>query len=226
MVAHSGLLIEHTFDYPRPMAPVTVVSVPSLFGSGPAQVRPGAPVERVDLDATSWVDLAPGWLEGADGLLDDLLSTLPLHQGRRLLFDRWVDEPRLSAELRLDDAAPGPVRSMAAALGEQYGTPFTTCFVNHYRSGADSVAWHRDRIGRDRCEAMVAVASLGGPRTFALRPRGGGRAHRVVLRSGDLLVMGGRCQRDWEHAVPKAASAPPRMSVTFRPDRTADPATG
>jgi alkylated DNA repair dioxygenase AlkB len=65
---------------------------------------------------------------------------------------------------------------------------------------------------------MVAIVSLGAPRALLLRPRGGGTALRRNLGHGDLLVMGGNCQRTWEHAVPKAAAAAgPRISVQFRP---------
>jgi alkylated DNA repair dioxygenase AlkB len=41
---------------------------------------------------------------------------------------------------------------------------------------------------------------------------------RYNLGHGDLLVMGGSCQRTWEHAVPKSAhSTGARISVQFRP---------
>jgi alkylated DNA repair dioxygenase AlkB len=51
-----------------------------------------------------------------------------------------------------------------------------------------------------------------------LRPRGGGASLRYEIGHGDVLVMGGSCQRTWEHAVPKTARAVgPRISVQFRP---------
>ena len=64
----------------------------------------------------------------------------------------------------------------------------------------------------------MAIVSLGAPRRFLLRPAGGGTSRAFDLGWGDLLVMGGTCQRTWEHAVPKMASAKPRMSVQFRPE--------
>jgi alkylated DNA repair dioxygenase AlkB len=81
------------------------------------------------------------------------------------------------------------------------------------------VAWHGDTIGRGMTEdTMVAIVSLGAPRSLLLRRRGGGRALRHELGHGDLLVMGGSCQRTWEHAVPKTTrAAGPRISVQFRP---------
>ena len=118
---------------------------------------------------------------------------------------------------------PAVVEEMASALGGRYRTRFVSVWVNFYRGGGDSVAWHSDRIGIDPAGSMVAIVSLGGPRRFLLRPAGGGRSRSFTLASGDLLVMGGACQQNWEHSVPKVAAAPPRMSVTFRcnaaPDR-------
>ena len=52
---------------------------------------------------------------------------------------------------------------------------------------------------------MVAIVSFGDPRRLALRPRGGGESLSFEMGHGDLVVMGGSCQRTWEHAVPKVA---------------------
>ena len=75
---------------------------------------------------------------------------------------------------------------------------------------------HSDREGRSILDPMVAIVSLGGPRRFGLRPKGGGASHGFTLYSGDALVMGGACQHRFEHRVPKMASAAPRMSLSFR----------
>ena len=109
------------------------------------------------------------------------------------------------------------------ALGRHYvaelGEPFRTAGLCLYRDGRDSVAWHGDTIGRSRTEdTMVAILSVGSPRALLLRPRGGGGRLRFMLGHGDLVVMGGSCQRTWEHAVPKTAQAVgPRISIQFRP---------
>ena len=88
----------------------------------------------------------------------------------------------------------------------------------YYRDGRDSVAWHGDTIGRGKTQdTMVAIVSLGDPRRLALRPRVGGAVDLDRDGPRDLLVMGGSCQRTWEHAVPKVAHAGPRVSVQFRP---------
>jgi alkylated DNA repair dioxygenase AlkB len=65
---------------------------------------------------------------------------------------------------------------------------------------------------------MVAIVSLGSARPLLLRPRAGGGTLRYSLGHGDLIVMGGSCQRTWEHAVPKSTrTTGPRISVQFRP---------
>ncbi len=94
------------------------------------------------------------------------------------------------------------------AYADELGEPFTTAGLCLYRDGSDSVAWHGDKIGRGRIEdTMVAIVSLGATRVFALRPRGGGASLRLPQAHGDLLVMGGSCQRTWEHSVPKTSKA-------------------
>jgi alkylated DNA repair dioxygenase AlkB len=65
---------------------------------------------------------------------------------------------------------------------------------------------------------MVAIVSIGAPRALLLRPRGGGASIKYAVGHGDLLVMGGSCQRTWEHAVPKTRKPTgPRISIQYRP---------
>lgn len=194
-----------------------------LFAQGRPRVDGAAEIARHDLDGASWVDLGRRWLRGGDDLLADLAGRLAWRSVRRRMYGRMVDEPRLGAACPVGaPGAPAAVGEMAAALSRLYGESIDSVWVNYYRDGRDSVAWHRDRLGRPGsphrfgAHPIVAIVSLGGPRRFALRPAGGGRSRTFLLGSGDLLVMGGHCQHNWEHAVPKAAHAPPRMSVTFR----------
>ena len=187
----------------------------TLFGALEPSVSATARFERVPLDDSSWVDVARDLLLGADSLLDQLVRDLPFTQSRRLMYDRWVDEPRLSCPLDFRDA-PAVVRTLAGCFGSTYAIEFDSCFVNYYRDGNDSVTWHSDRIGRAILDPMVAIVSLGGPRRFGLRPKGGGESQRFTLYSGDALVMGGGCQHRFEHRVPKMAHAAARLSLSFR----------
>jgi len=189
----------------------------TLFGVAEPQVAPDVPLERVQLDPCCWADIGRGFLLGADELLRRLENTMDWHRGRRLMYGTWFDEPRQTAlEARSDAALPETIDEIRSALTRRYDRSFTGLFCNRYRDGADSVAWHADRIGRTEIDPLVAIISLGGPRTFLMRPYGGGEAERFVLHSGDLLIMGGATQHHWEHAVPKCERAAPRISVTMR----------
>ena len=188
-----------------------------------AQLFDGADVaaepRRTELAGGAWVDHAPRWLAGADDLFAELVQRAPWGQRRRRMYEGMVDEPRLTAWHPLDGTdtwIPDRVREIATWLSARYGLDFNRVGCNLYRDGRDSVAWHGDNVRKEMAEPLVAIVSLGQPRRFLLRPRGGGRSLRFDLGGGDLLVMGGTCQHTWEHCVPKVAAAGPRLSVTFR----------
>ncbi|HEV2636761.1 MAG TPA: alpha-ketoglutarate-dependent dioxygenase AlkB [Actinocrinis sp.] len=186
--------------------------------------RLGSSVRREILGDGAWIDLRPGWVTGADELFVRLAAAVPWHAEQRQMYERLVDVPRLLSFYREDHALPDPVLTDARRmLGEHYapelGEAFSTAGLCLYRDGRDSVAWHGDTTGRGATEdTMVAIISLGTPRALLLRPRGGGPTVRHDVGHGDLLVMGGSCQRTWEHAVPKTSRLiGPRISVQFRP---------
>ncbi len=181
--------------------------------------------ERRQLGDDAWIELRSGWLTDADSLFDELMAVVPWRAERRQMYDRVLDVPRLvSFHDLIDEPAPHPRlkqirRRLSDTYGGELGEPFTTAGLCLYRDGADSVAWHGDTIGRSSTEdTMVAIVSLGATRVFALRPRGGGQSIRLQHRHGDLLVMGGSCQRTWEHSIPKTSKpAGPRISIQYRP---------
>jgi alkylated DNA repair dioxygenase AlkB len=184
----------------------------------------GAAVRRTTLSHGAWVDTRPGWMLGADTLFQRLLECVPWRAERRQMYDRVVDVPRMLSFY--DERQPLPDAALEAAkdaldahYAEELGEPFATAGLCLYRDGRDSVAWHGDTIGRGSTQdTMVAIVSVGAPRALLLRPRGGGQTLRHDLGHGDLIVMGGSCQRTWEHAVPKTARpAGPRISIQFRP---------
>ena len=208
--------------YARGMA---VTLQPSLLGDvEPVGLRPLDGVRRTVLGHGAWIDVLPGWLTGADTLFERLVTDVPWRAERRPMYDRVVAVPRLLSFYEEDDPLPDPVLGAArATLSRHYaaelGEPFRTAGLCYYRDGRDSVAWHGDTFGRGSTEdTMVAIVSVGAPRALLLRPRGGGAAVRHALGHGDLLVMGGSCQRTWEHAVPKTARpVGPRISIQYRP---------
>jgi alkylated DNA repair dioxygenase AlkB len=179
---------------------------------------------RTELGQGAWVDHLPGWLTGADELFELLAAEVPWREEQRVMYERVVAVPRLLASYGAGQPLPHPVLEQARQqLSRHYlpelGEPFVSAGLCYYRDGRDSVAWHGDRIGRGAVEdTMVAIVSVGEPRHLLLRPRAGGPAVGYPLGHGDLVVMGGSCQRTWEHAVPKTARpVGPRISVQFRP---------
>jgi alkylated DNA repair dioxygenase AlkB len=200
----------------------------------PSWLRPDAEVERVPLGADSWVDVVRGLVPDADALHDELARTVAWEQGKVFRYERWVPEPRLSSW------QTGPARHPALAtvqmwVSSRYRVQFDGLALARYRDGDDSVAWHRDREMRWLEDTIIGVLSLGQRRPFLVKPldvpvtpgrsrsriRNDGSDDRDVIdlapASGDLLVMGGRCQAAWLHAVPKVSGAcGSRISVQYR----------
>jgi alkylated DNA repair dioxygenase AlkB len=191
--------------------------------------------QRMPLDDRSWVEYTPGWLNGSDALFDEMLDKLDLRQRTNIpMYDSLVDEPRLTASWHADEyPAGGPtplLDDVRQLLTERYHRPFDSIGFNLYRHGSDSVAWHGDRHRKYITDPVVAILSVGAPRPLRLRQRRDGREGRQPaspsqpsrswdLGRGDLFVMGGACQHEWEHCVPKLRRrVGPRMSITFRHD--------
>jgi alkylated DNA repair dioxygenase AlkB len=203
---------------------------PSMLDLADEASLSGLPGElrRHQLSAGAWVDHLAGWVHGSELVLQTLLDDVAWRAERRAMYDRNVDVPRLLRWYGGDERLPHGVLTDARAelnryYGPELGEPFVTAGMCLYRDGRDSVAWHGDTIGRGaRSDTMVAIVSFGSPRSLLLRPRGGGESLRFQLGHGDLVVMGGSCQRTWEHSIPKTARpVGPRVSVQFRPDGVA-----
>lgn len=181
-------------------------------------------LRRRELTRGAWVDHLPGWVRGSDAVLEVLLRDVAWRSERRRMYDGQVDVPRLlrwygAGEPLPHEALTQARERLSAHYAPELGEPFVTAGMCLYRDGRDSVAWHGDTQGRSaHHDTMVAIVAFGSPRPLLLRPRGGGASLRFPLGHGDLIVMGGSCQRTWEHAIPKTARAVgPRVSVQFRP---------
>jgi alkylated DNA repair dioxygenase AlkB len=179
-----------------------------------------ATVEHIRLDDTSWVDHVRGWLGGDEALMQMLMRQAHWEQRSRWMYTRTVAEPRLTAEYPVIADAPHPVlHYITAALSAHYGRPFTRLWMNWYRDHDDGTGWHADRPANTQDEAVIPVLSLGASRRFLIRPETGGRSTTILTRGGDLVVMGGRAQRDYRHSVPKQKTpAGARLSLNFSID--------
>jgi alkylated DNA repair dioxygenase AlkB len=180
-------------------------------------------LRRDPLDDASWLDVVPGWVTDHAELFDWLLQQAPWRQRTRTMWDKDVLEPRMVA--LVPPPFPDRIAELVDPLSERYGVAFDSCLVNLYRDGQDAVAWHGDTVRKTMRNPLVATVSLGARRSFLLKPVSGGPvARRYNPGEGDLIVMGGACQHDWLHTVPREKSASgARMSVTLRHSRPAPP---
>lgn len=222
MTPSTGLL-HH--DSPSGIAadPRTAAFQGSLFAFDDPSCDPTfAGLQRTWLDEQSWVDHLPGWMRGADLVFGELVARLRWRQREVTMYDRRLPEPRLTSWWSTSARRPEPLPVLSearAALTRRYLKPFDSIGFNLYRTGADSVAWHGDQERFTHEDPVVAIVSVGSPRAFQIRPRGGGLSRSWQVGHGDLLIMGGACQHDWEHRVPKMAKvAGPRLSIMFRHD--------
>ena len=199
----------------------------SLFDFETPAFDPG--LERLDhrdLGGGAWVEYLPHWLRGHQMVYRDLAGNADWKHERRRMYERTVEVPRLSAPSPARSPCAGLLGAMAATLGAHYGVTFKGPSLAWYRDGNDSVAPHGDKIGRRCDDTLVAIVSVGAPRRFTLRPVAGGRSLIFAPGWGDLLVMGGSCQRTWLHGVPKVARADPRISIQFRASNAPGPKYG
>ena len=204
----------------------------SLFGAAPLHCRP-VDTNFCALDTGSSIMFEPGWLQGSDQLFETLRTELPWRSMSRPMYDRVVEVPRLICTIELSSLpVEHGLRTVASGLESLLSVSFSTVGANFYRTGNDSVAWHNDRVGRSSAPSIVALVSLGSPRTLAMRrathhssqpPKTAettrstaATALRWRLGHGDLFVMSGDCQRSWEHSVPKERAVGPRISLAFR----------
>ena len=177
--------------------------------------RPEAMPERLWLDETSWVDVWRGWLEGADALYDALVANVQWQANRLWRYERWVEENRVTAFVSFGRGRPLPHDSLVVVhrgVRAAAGAPFADGFaMSWYRDGDDGQAFHRDTDMKWCEDTKIAILTLGATRPWHLRPKANrnhhglpnkGATHDLQPSSGDLLVMGGRCQADWEHSVP------------------------
>jgi alkylated DNA repair dioxygenase AlkB len=197
--------------------------------AGPVEigVDPEATFERVDLGEGSWVDVCRGWITGADELFEALRSDVPWQTSRLFRYDHWVEERRLGAMWRPGTPLPNPaLAGIHKALQRQSHVPFPGFGLIQYRDGRDGQAFHRDTDMRWLDETLVAILTLGARRPWLLRPRSRkfdasetrGAMYDLAPGPGDLIVMGGRCQAEWEHSVAYQPTRPlrPRISLQWR----------
>ena len=192
-----------------------------------SQVDRDVAIERVELGGGAWVDVARGWVTDADAVGEHLLASVPWQTSQLFRYDHVVEERRLGSWWKRGNPLPHPALADATrALQHRYRVQFDGFGLIQYRDGNDGQAFHRDTDMRWLDDTVIAVLTFGARRPWLLRPYsakhtdapGRGATHDLAPGPGDLIVMGGRCQRDWEHSVPYMAGSivGPRVSTQWR----------
>jgi alkylated DNA repair dioxygenase AlkB len=190
----------------------------SLFGAGPARFDAAlSATRRLQLSDGAWIEHQPGWLEGHARVFEQLMSQAAWRSERRQMYEREVEVPRLLAQAPESGPLAELLGQLSQTLSRRHARPLNRISLACYRDGRDSVAFHGDKVGRLANDCVVATVSVGAPRRFLLKPTAGGASLSFDLGWGDLFVMGGTCQRTWQHAIPKRVQADPRISIMFRP---------
>jgi alkylated DNA repair dioxygenase AlkB len=184
----------------------------SLFGSGP---------QRLLDDASGLIELMPDLVgrEIAQAWFVQLQREIAWKGGRRLMYEREVDVPRLRAHYRLDAPdLPAALREARLAVAAVVDAPFDSVGLNLYRDQHDSVAPHNDKLADIVRGQPIALLSLGATRRMTIRAkRPPHHMLKVDLEAGSLLVMSWATQLNYDHAIPKQrAPVGPRISLAFR----------
>lgn len=172
-------------------------------------------------DASGRIVLTPGLVDEltAQTWFDQLHDHIDWKSGRRVMYEREVDVPRLRSHFRTDDPAlPAVLREALAVVTTAVAAPFDSIGLNLYRDHHDSVAPHNDKLDDIVRGQPIALLSLGATRRMTIRskqpPR---RVLNVDLEAGSLLLMSWTTQIHYDHAIPKQRTpAEPRISLAFR----------
>ena len=182
-----------------------------LFGAGPQVLLD---------DATGRMEYRADVLTGeiAAAWFDALHATIPWQHQRRVMYERELDVPRLTASYRLDDPAlPPPLGEAAALASREFGVAFNAVGLNLYRDREDSVAPHNDRLGELVAGHPIVLLSLGATRRMRISGKATRAKLELDLEPGSLLLMDYESQKHYDHGIPKQRAATgPRISLAFR----------
>ena len=104
-------------------------------------------------------------------------------------------------------------KSIKATLGFRP----TNCLLNFYANGKSTMGFHSDTISYLEPETGIAIVSLGAERDLTFRNKENYDLRQTVpMPDGSLFYMTQETQNHWTHAVKKAQTDAPRISLTFR----------
>lgn len=162
--------------------------------------------------------------EEADGYYNSLLTDTPWREYEMPMYDKIVTAPRMISwhqDINSDNAPEfsSDLNSIRKRVEAETNLHFNAVLLNLYRNGNDGVSWHSDRIDRSGNNPIIASVTFGETRIFRLRHKFRKDVPQVEipLYHGSFLIMAGKTNSFWEHAVPKTSkNILPRINLTFR----------
>ncbi len=185
-------------------------------------------------DKQSWVLFVKNWFPSTPDALASVNLDKPDYHHVIKMFGKDIRVPRYLQTYGADYHFSGAVAKSRPFTPELFdileklevdlvklvpdGTPsgFNMCLVNWYETGKHYIGPHSDEEKQFMDNAPIAGLSWGATRTFVLSPKKEGKALRLQVNDGDLVVMGGRTQKTHKHEVPKSSTKDERVSFTFR----------
>lgn len=166
--------------------------------------------------------------EESDSFYDKLLTETQWREYEMPMYDKIVTAPRMISWYQdKEDRIPSvnapeftaDLNKIRQRVETQIGLKFNAVLLNLYRNGSDGVSWHSDKIDKSGINPIIASVTFGETRMFRLRHKFRKEVPQVhiPLYHGSFLIMAGKTNSFWEHAVPKTTKEVlPRINLTFR----------
>ncbi|MEO8762956.1 MAG: alpha-ketoglutarate-dependent dioxygenase AlkB [Ginsengibacter sp.] len=174
--------------------------------------------------------------EESDILYFKLLHEIAWQESSIIIYGKLHDTPRLTAWYGDKDKTyrfsgntmttlpwTSDLLFVKEKVEKEAGVIFNSVLLNLYRTGKDSVGWHRDNEKEFGINPVIASVSFGETRPFQLRYKFNKEVNKITipLNHGSLLIMKDETQHYWEHQIPKTTrSISPRINLTFRVIKT------
>ncbi|UAY52864.1 alpha-ketoglutarate-dependent dioxygenase AlkB family protein [Ferruginibacter albus] len=145
--------------------------------------------------------------EKSDNFYEILLHTIPWQQNQRKMYDKVVDDPRLTAWYgkKAFNQWTDELLEIKEEVEIVSGSRFNNVLLNYYRDGNDSVSWHSDKKPEGGTNTPIASVSFGETRAFQIRHKFNKdlKPMSIPLTHGSFLLMAVLCKIIGNIILPK-----------------------
>ena len=166
----------------------------------------------------------------ANNLYDRCLNDISWQSSAIIMFGKKIDVPRLecwygdlgceytySGKSLKRFEFPNFLLNLRMLIEKKVNSNFNSVLANLYRDGQDSMGLHADDEKELGNEPVIASISLGENRPIIFQNKKTKEKVTFDQPHGSLLVMQGKTQDHWKHAINKSKKVDkPRINLTFR----------